>query len=57
MYVLLFLVMVNGHTDRYVIDHGLTAEDCSKAVAHAPVTDHRYADVHIRTEYRCVKVR
>lgn len=57
MYVLLFLVAINGHVDRYVIDHGLTREDCSRAIAGTVITDKHHADVHVRTEYRCIKVR
>jgi len=57
MFVLMFLVMINGHTDRYVVDYNLTADDCRAAVANVRDTDRRYRDVRIHTAYRCVKVR
>lgn len=57
MYVLLFLVMINGHTDRYVIDHGLTFSDCVRVARDTEVTDKTYTNVRIHTEYRCVKAR
>ncbi|TIX28872.1 hypothetical protein [Mesorhizobium sp.] len=38
-YALIAFLFINGHVNAYVIDHGLTYEDCGAAIAAALPSD------------------
>jgi len=52
LYSLMMLITINGHADAYVLDHGLTRSDCTKAVARS-VELYRRPGARVQASFVC----